>query len=243
MLRVSSNVWDKLWKRRRSQDIFWYADEFLHHLLCWTRAKQYHLFLEPGAGSGRFSVYLAKKGLEVVALDVSPYSVILMQSIKRKKTALLHIVRADIQHTPFRNNVFDAVFNEGVVEHFSEPYPILNEMARVTRRLGTIILGVPNIFSFHTLGKFITSGSTSISKPYGFEKSYSKNQINSMFQLLRLKEIEVHGVGLFYGIARYMPSKIYQAFYLVYRILRDTELGAFLTEFFGFQIVGKGVKP
>jgi len=63
-----------------------------------------------------------------------------------------------------------------------------------------------------------------------------------MLHLLRLKNIEVHGIGLFYGIARYMPFPIYTMLYHFHRRLRRTKLGKVLTELVGFQVVGKGEK-
>lgn len=220
----------------------WHAEEFLHYLIRWTLTKKYSLFLEPGAGSGRFSSYLSKDGYEVVALDFSRNSVAAIQSLEQTHIGLLHVVLADILHMPFRDSVFDVVFNEGVVEHFRKPHDVLGEMVRVTRRLGVVVLSVPNIYSFHTFGKLMTSGSISISKPYGFERSFSKNQLKGMFQLLRLKNVEVHGIGLFYGLARYTPFPICLTLYRVYLRLRNTKLGMLLTEVAGFHIIAKGEK-
>ncbi len=239
---LSSNVWEDIWKRSPRLHIRWYAEEFLHYLIGWSLTKQYSLFLEPGAGSGRFSYYLSKKGLEVVALDLSRSSVIAIRNLKQTRIGLLHVIRADILHMPFRDRAFDVVYNEGVVEHFPEPYRVLSEMVRVTRRLGIVIFSVPNVYSFHTLGKLMSSGSISISRPYGFEKSFSKNELKGMLQFLRLKSIEVHGIGLFYGVARYMPFPIYTTLYRMYAKLKSTKLGIFLTEFAGFHIIGKGEK-
>jgi SAM-dependent methyltransferase len=239
---MSSLVWDDVWKHSLSPDIRWFAEEFLHYLVNWSLDTQYLLFLEPGAGSGRFSYYLARRAREVVALDLSRNSVLAMRNLKPTGSGLLHVIRADILHMPFRDCAFDVVYNEGVVEHFPEPYRVLYEMVRVTRRLGLVIFSVPNVYSFHTLGKLMSSGSISISKPYGFERSFSNNQIKSMLQLLSLKDIEAHGIGLFYGIARYMPFPIYNVLYRAYTKFRRIKLGVLLTEFAGFHIIGKGEK-
>jgi SAM-dependent methyltransferase len=181
--------------------------------------------------------------VEVVALDISRSSVVAVQNLKHSGTGLLHVIRADILNMPFRDCAFDVVYNEGVVEHFLEPDCVLREMVRVIRTSGIIILSVPNFFSLHTFGKLMLSGSISVSKPYGFERSFSKNELKYMLRLLGLIDIEVHGIGLFYGVARYMPFPISTILYSLYTKLYNTKLGAFLTEFAGFQIIGKGIKP
>jgi len=239
---VSSKIWEKIWKIPVDLSMPWYAEEFLQYLIRCSLAKPYVISLEPGAGSGRFSYHLSKRAFEAVALDLSRNSVLTIRNVARKRAGLLHVIRADILNMPFRDSVFDVVFNEGVVEHFSMPYRILYEMVRVTQSAGTVIFSVPNIYSFHTLGKLISSGSARISKPYGFELSFSKRQIKIMLHLLRLKNIEVHGIGLFYGIARYMPFPIYTMLYHFHRRLRRTKVGKVLTELVGFQVVGKGEK-
>lgn len=229
-------------KHSLSPDIRWFAEEFLHYLLSWSLKTQYLLFLEPGAGSGRFSYFLAKRARRVVALDLSRNSVNCIRNLGREAGGLLEVIRADILNMPFKDGVFDVVYNEGVVEHFPQPYPVLCEMVRVTRKLGMIVFSVPNIFSFHTFGKLVTSGSIFISRPYGFERSFHKRDVHRMLQLLRLRNIEVHGIGLFYGVSRYMPSPVYEVLCRVYVKVRGTKYGLLLTEFAGFHIIGKGEK-
>jgi len=239
---MSSLIWDEVWKHSLSPDIHWFAEEFLHYLVNWSLDMRYLLFLEPGAGSGRFGYYLAKRTRRVVALDLSCSSVNRILDLGRESGGLLEVIRADILNMPFKDGAFDVVYNEGVVEHFPQPYPVLCEMVRVTRKLGIVIFSVPNIFSFHTFGKLMRSGSISISKPYGFERSFHKSDVYGMLQLLGLRNIEVHGIGLFYGVARYMPFPVYRLLYRAYIRLRNTRLGLLLGEFAGFQIVGKGEK-
>jgi SAM-dependent methyltransferase len=155
---------------------------------------------------------------------------------------ILHVVRADVLHMPFKDSVFDVVFNEGVVEHLQDPSSALGEMVRVTRKFGVVVFSVPNLYSFHTLGKFVLSGSAAISRPYGFERSFSKREVTGLFQRVGLENIVVHGIGLFYGFARYMPHPAFRVFHGIYVRVHCTKLGVRLTECFGFQLIGKGEK-
>lgn len=237
-----SIVWDDIWKRAAFPPrIHWYAEDFLQYLIKWFSAKRHALFLEAGAGSGRFSYQLSQEGCEVVALDLSRNSISLLQKLKNMSKSFMHVIRADIRHMPFRDCVFDVVYNEGVVEHFQRPFCILNEMARVVQRLGVLIFSVPNTLSFHTPARFVATKLLG-GWLYGFERSFSKSEVRSLLRLVELENVEVHGIGLFYGVGQYMPYAIRTLLYHVYLRLREARLGKVLTERFGFQIVGKGEK-
>jgi SAM-dependent methyltransferase len=166
--------------------------------------------------------------------------------MKKLSKGSMHVIRADIGHMPFRDCVFGVVYNEGVVEHFQRPFCILNEMARVLQRLGVLIFSVPNTLSFHTparsvatkLHYYIAAGI----RFYGFERSFSKSEMRCLLRLVELENVEVHGIGLLFGVGRNMPHTIRTLLYQVYLRLRDARLGRVLTECFGFQIVGKGEK-
>lgn len=241
-------LWDAVWKRAQfPPQIYWYTEEFLHYLIKWSSPKRYTLLLEPGAGSGRFSYYLSKRGQEVVVLDLSRNSISMLKKLKNMSEGFLHVVRADILHMPLRDSKFDVVFNEGVVEHFADPNSVLREMAKVTAKYGTVIFSVPHTLSFHTLARQVLSRFFSASWrrklwPYGFERSFSKNEVRRMLQLANLENIEVHGIGFLYGFASYMPRRVHVLVHSVYVKLRDTKLGQVLTEHIGFQIIGKGAK-
>jgi len=238
-----SALWNEIWKKASAfSPISWYAEEFLQYLVRLSSTQESALFLEPGAGSGRFGYHLSKRGIEIVALDFSRNSVRLLQTIKTKCGKGFHIVRADVLHMPFRDYTFHVVYSEGLVEHFLKPHYILREMTRVLRNFGILVFSAPNKFSFHTLGRFMVTKLMSKRWPYGYERSFSKNEVKRLLQSFGLKKIEVYGIGLFYGVGRYMPSPL-QAFlnYINVRT-RENKLGVVLTEHFGFQVIGKGEK-
>lgn len=217
-------------------------EEFWGYLVRWVSLNKGLRFLEPGAGSGRLSYRLSRRGLEGVALDLSRNSVNGIRNLAPARNVVLHVVRADILRMPFKDGVFDLVFNEGVVEHLPESYRALCEMVRVTRKFGVVVFSVPNLYSFHTLGKLVLSGSSVTSRPYGFERSFSKREVLGLFQRVGLGNVVVHGIGLFYGFARYMPHPVFRVFHGAYVRVHLTKLGVRLTECFGFQLIGKGEK-
>lgn len=243
-----SAVWDEIWKDVSFPPlIYWYTEEFLYYLVKWSSEKGHELFLEPGAGSGRFSYYLSKQGREVVALDLSRNSILLLRRLKNLGKGVFHVVRADILHMPFRDFTFGVVYSEGVVEHFAEPHTVVKEMTRVVAKSGILILSVPNTFSFHTfardmLARFVPTFWRHRLWAYGFEKSFSRSHVNLMLRRAGLRSIDVHGIGLLFGIVRYMPHQVHNFLYVLYVRLRETMLWKTLTEYVGFQIIAKGEK-
>ena len=88
-------------------------------------------------------------------LDVDPVRIILdlktavgMDILQRKlrwlKPNHQSLVRGSTFALPFKNASFDAVINSEVIEHVSEAPQILDEMWRVLRPGGTLILGTPD---------------------------------------------------------------------------------------------------
>ena len=63
------------------------------------------------------------------------------------------IVGGDAFHLPFPDGTFDAVFHQGVLEHFSNPAAFLAENFRVTAPGGLLVVDVPQRWHPWTLLK------------------------------------------------------------------------------------------
>jgi SAM-dependent methyltransferase len=111
--------------------------------------------LEVGAGSGRDSLELARTGAVTVVLDYSPASLELVRRQAREAGLAVHLVRADALASPFRDDAFDVVFHQGLLEHFRDPRPLLVENARITRPGGRVVVDVPQTWHPYTLMKQI----------------------------------------------------------------------------------------
>ena len=110
--------------------------------------------LEVGAGSGRDPLALARAGARAVVLDYSPASLELVRRQARSQGLEVMLVRADARAMPFRDDSFDVVFHQGLLEHFRDPRPLLAEGARIARRGGgRVIVDVPQTFHLSTVMK------------------------------------------------------------------------------------------
>src|SRR5437016_9973843 len=82
-------------------------------------------------------------------------------------------VCASSENLPFRDEIFDLVMSQEVVEHVHEPFRTLREMRRVLRKGGTLYFQVPFIIGYHPgptdFWRFTREGVVEIVKQAGFE--------------------------------------------------------------------------
>jgi len=107
----------------------------LKWLLAWF--PHAHTILEAGCGTGHFTRWFAREGLEAVGLDLSwP---MLVDAQTRGSTCY---VRGDAQYLPFRDGAFDLVAMVTTLAFLPDPEHALEEALRVARQ--GLILGVLN---------------------------------------------------------------------------------------------------
>ena len=128
------------------------ASPYITIVLRYARLRPGSLILEPGCGSGKFSLVLASLGHRVIALD---YVFDVLRGVQATQERLGErwpgrlggLCRGSLEHLPFPDDTFDLVINEGVVEHWlddKERLMVLREMVRVTRPGGVVAVLVPN---------------------------------------------------------------------------------------------------
>jgi 2-polyprenyl-3-methyl-5-hydroxy-6-metoxy-1,4-benzoquinol methylase len=103
--------------------------------------------LEVGTGTGRFATWLAKKGCEVVGIDISRE---MLKKAKDKKKLLnvdIGLVLADAHFLPFKKGLFDSCVCVNVIDHFSDMDVFLGEVKYVVRSKGYFIFNFSNLQS------------------------------------------------------------------------------------------------
>ena len=96
-------------------------------------------FLDAGCGTGLFSAGAAARGAAVTSLDVGEG---LLSKVAEKCDSVR--VVGDVQHLPFDDQSFDIVLSTEVIEHLRSPATGVQELARVLRPGGTLVLSTPN---------------------------------------------------------------------------------------------------
>ncbi len=109
--------------------------------------------LEVGAGSGRDAVALARAGAEVVTLDYVRGSLDLTAGAAAEAGVTVFPVCGDGLASGFGDGTFDVVFHQGLLEHFRDPLPLLQDNIRILKPGGYLVVDVPQTFHYYTLGK------------------------------------------------------------------------------------------
>jgi SAM-dependent methyltransferase len=142
--------------------------------------------IELGGGFGRITQVLEKRIGKMFMLDYSLGN-LRMASERLSKTTL---VRSTLGKLPFDDSVFDFVAIVRVIHHLPDPDPILDEVVRVSRNGGTLVLGVANQF-----GRGVERPSPLIRVTAEGHRIYSTPL--GRFAHPGLERVEVLGVGAF----------------------------------------------
>lgn len=106
--------------------------------------KQNSLLLHAGCGGGQVDTYISKK-MQIIALDISPKALVDYQINHTKQNKIIHGSIFDLSTD---NEMYDGIFNLGVMEHFypNQVKKILIEFSSKLKKDGKIILFWPPDF-------------------------------------------------------------------------------------------------
>lgn len=109
--------------------------------------------LEIGTGKGHFALALAKRGFSFTSIDISEEE----QAIARLNIQYYGLEKQvtfkieDAQDLSFPDQSFDAIFSVNVFHHLEEPQAVLNEVTRLLRPGGKIVLSDFNAKGLETI--------------------------------------------------------------------------------------------
>jgi SAM-dependent methyltransferase len=107
--------------------------------------------LDLGCGSGDYSLGLRNLGFDVTASDMDVEGF--------RHSASIKFVPSDLnEKLPFANASFDYVLLAEVIEHVYNPLFIMNEISRVLKSGGSLILSTPNILNIESRFRFFFEG-------------------------------------------------------------------------------------
>lgn len=148
---------DRRWKDFRSHNVF---SRFIMHLMDLPVKKiiikiSPENILDVGCGIGRTMSKFKKSGFKVTGIDNSEQSLDFCKKLGFVENK--EILKMDAAKMNFQDNSFDAVFSEGLLEHFEDFEPFVREMVRVSKKY--ILLLQPN---FHSIAGKILNIATRI---------------------------------------------------------------------------------
>ncbi len=160
--------------------------------------------LDAGAGTGRHGLKLAleRPDCAITLADIAEESLSLMRQHKdRLGLGNVRVMSGDICRLPFHSDSFDVVLSVGVVQYVSDPGSAVQEMARVLRTGGRLILAVVNYWNWHTLYKWFCRWAGRRYE-YGGEKSYRASELRTLCSVAKLRVVAEDGYYSAYSVCR-----------------------------------------
>lgn len=115
-------------------------DEFPILSRCLSGLPDGARILDGGCGRGEWTVYLQRKGFDVVGLDISKKLVDRLGELFPDCT----FTRGDLRDTGYEASSFDLLFSWGAFEHFELGLgPCMTEAARLVKPGGYLVISVP----------------------------------------------------------------------------------------------------
>ncbi|MFP3867992.1 MAG: class I SAM-dependent methyltransferase [Desulfobacteraceae bacterium] len=111
--------------------------------------------LDAGCGTGNFSLALARRGARVVGLDRAAAMQLTARQKARKQDQELLWVRGHLSRLPFAGASFDGVACILALDFVAERQAALQELVRVLRPSGFLLLAVLNRYSLWTLKRTV----------------------------------------------------------------------------------------
>ena len=100
--------------------------------------------LDLGCGNGISARLLNLAGYDVVGTDISP---LFLEEARNWENPKLRYQVCDVLELPFDNDSFDVICSNELIEHLPDVETALQEMIRVVRKGGKVVLSGPNLCS------------------------------------------------------------------------------------------------
>lgn len=124
----------------------------MRHRLVASALRELHFpphasILDAGCGYGFTSVFLARYGFRVAAIDRSAARMSFAKKLARFMKVSVSYTQSTLEKLPYQKNSFDLCVSLEVLEHVASPLEVLRELARVTKNDGYLILSIPETIS------------------------------------------------------------------------------------------------
>jgi demethylmenaquinone methyltransferase/2-methoxy-6-polyprenyl-1,4-benzoquinol methylase len=112
-----------------------------------VRIKDHSSVLDVGCGTGILFQYVIRGAADIVGLDISRKNLIRAKE-RAKNSTNVHLLWADADNMPIKNNAFDNVFAVTLLQNMPNPRRTLNEIKRVSQADSIfVITGLKKSFS------------------------------------------------------------------------------------------------
>ena len=211
MKESTKKNWDEFWDQKSdTQEVYSNSPRIRENLLRYMNISGSRI-LEVGAGTGRDSFYMARDGATLVLLDYSMNSLKIIREGLPSNTSI-SAVGGDAFSLPFDDGTFDAIFHQGLLEHFreAEALALLKENVRVLKSGGLLVVDVPQRWHVYTIVKHVLIAMNAWFA--GWEREFSVRELKKLLRSLKLTPIGVYGEWMypsfFYRTTREVVGKL-----------------------------------
>lgn len=209
MMHMSKNVWNEYYSKKSiASKVIEHVNESyfsrmfevrILHIIGGAKGK---FVMEAACGSGILSLRLAQKGAKVTVLDISENALKTARQNLNKHCEKSGIIKADILKMPFDDNMFDVVWNQGVIEHFAEPENVVAEMYRATKKGGYIVIFVPaHLSSLHFIYKILERTNRMDLWPFDRQMFYKKCYLKNVMERAGCRDVTVKKIVASFGFS------------------------------------------
>ncbi len=182
---------------------------FYRELLRAIKEADARTVLEVGAGSAIDSCWLAARSDAAFhALDSTETAMRFAGRVGRHFPRPVQYHLGDAFAAPFADRAFDLLFHQGLLEHFEDPVPLLEENLRILRPGGLLVVDVPQRYSLYTVRKRrkMRRGAW----PWGWEREYTAGEMRRLGAGLPMELVRLSswGYDFYTSILRYPWAKL-----------------------------------
>ncbi len=184
--------WDKYWESystsKAEKWLIFERNKIINKYLDKIESRKKNI-IEIGCGFGSNISLLQekRKDCDCYALDNSK------EAITRIKQRIPNATLADCQDTKYENDYFDVIFSAGLMEHFKDEKPLLDEWKRILKASGYMITFIPARISLWQLYQLFHLNNWQ----HGYEKSYTYKNLYNLFSSNGWEIIEIGGLDVF----------------------------------------------
>ena len=150
--QVNIDYWKSVYNRKDLLGVSYRRR--MYQALSWldnTNLSKNSRILDVGCGAGMMAKEIANKGYEISGIDYSYNMIRKAKAVCNVNTKFgMNFLQGNIESLPFRDSAFDVVLCLGVITYLKSEQKALQEMSRILKPGGTMILSILNKFS---LGK------------------------------------------------------------------------------------------
>lgn len=107
--------------------------------------------LDVGCGAGVTDLKLAEKGYDVSGVDIAPNMIRRAQAEAQRRNVACDFKVGVVENLPYPDKYYDVLLALGLLGNILDDQPALNEMTRVLKPGGRLILTMPNLLALDLL--------------------------------------------------------------------------------------------